>query len=484
MEINLNEYIEKEKAEASKLADEMKNYIFKIRDLEIKRLENFQNSGVNKIKELNLEAQMVFKIYNNCQNDLSERDNDVSTFAKLSTETKIEYLKKIQRKSSELKENSKRIEKVVEKFRNVKEYDVYKLLETNKDYSYYTNFAKLKYIFFKKIKNLENKIGSENCKILIEGMESLKFKSNNSKVYNKYLNLDYGEKPIERIYQPIDSTSTLNVFNVKEKNVFEKDVHFTQNDEEKSEINFFPKFSRSINILGKLYVTGGEIYNRVLNNLIEVDCEKFEAKEKCKMKFTRSAHTLVNISNLKIVAISGAYGETSCEEYSIEKDKWSRLPSVKKDRIGASALVFSSESINLFFGKRYDIENKIWNFVDTIEKIDLFNGYPVWSEINLKITSADVNRQLAFCGLIASPNEKVYLLGGQAVVNDNIQLSDQILEIDLDRNTMGACTHIKMPKQTLFIDNNFYFYNFNAINFDNQGSCFLYSVIFKDLWMI
>jgi len=151
MEIKLTDYIEAEKQETVKLAEEMKNYINKIRDLEIKRLENFALSGFKKIENLNREAQLVFKIYNECQDNLSAKNNDLEEFSNLSIEDKINFLKKVQKKACELTGNSSRIEKVIEKFRNMHEFDIYKLLAANKDFSYSTHFEKLKSIFYKKI---------------------------------------------------------------------------------------------------------------------------------------------------------------------------------------------------------------------------------------------------------------------------------------------------------------------------------------------
>jgi hypothetical protein len=483
MEIKLTDYIETEKQETIKLAEEMKNYIYKIRDLEIRRLENFALSGFKKIQNLNNEAQLVFKIYNICQDDLSSKENDLDEFSTLSIDDKIEFLKKIQKKTSELSGNSSRIEKVIEKFRNMHDHDIYKLLAANKDFSYSTHFEKLKSIFFKKIKKIESKVNAQNATILIDNMEELKFKSEKSKIYNKYINLDYGEKSISKIFQPIDTTSSINIFDIKEKRIYEKCVNFPDTLE-KSEINFFPKFCRSINIQGKLYVTGGETYNKILNNLFEVDCESLEVNELSRMIGHRVSHTLVNLCNIKIIAISGAYGETSCEQYEIQTDTWTHLPSVNQDRIGAAALVYCSESIYLFFGKKYDSENSGWTYIETIEKLDLYVSYPKWYEVNLKSISLDVNRQLAFCGLIAAPNEKIYLVGGQAVVNYNIQLSEIVMELDLEKQTIGVSNSILLPKLSYFIDNNFYFYNFNAINLDNEGTGFIYSVIFKEMWQI
>jgi hypothetical protein len=373
----------------------------------------------------------------------------------------------------------------MDKFQNVQDYDIFKSLETNKDYSYSITFTKLKQIFEKKLRKAESRLNSESCEVLINKMENMKSKISNSKVYNKLLNLSEnnnsnGGKSINLILQPIDLTPTVNIFNILEKIIYSHDVNFIVN-KNFTDLNAFPKFCRSININNKLYVTGGENENSIVNYLIEVDCNTLEAKLRKGMDYRRSAHTLVNISNLKIIAISGAYGELSCESYSIENNRWTALPNVKEDRVGSSALVYCSESIFLFFGKRYDSANRKWIFVDTIEKINLFEQSPTWTVINFKSTNLDVSRERAFGSIIACPNEKVYIVGGQTMQEGNIELTSSILEIDTENLTLGV-TSLLMPKPVCFVETNFYFNNSNGINFDNEGAVILYSVIFNEMW--
>jgi hypothetical protein len=332
------------------------------------------------------------------------------------------------------------------------------------------------------MKKLEDKLNSEKCDLLISRMEGIKSSIGSSKVYQRLLNLSSGGSiKIDEIVQPVDLTSTVSIFNIKEKQIRMQDVNFLSFSG--LALNIFPKFSRSINVKGKVYVTGGEVDSVVVNYLIEIDSESFEAKIKKGMDYRRSAHAFVNISNVKLVAISGAYGETSSEYYNIEKNVWNPLGPVRVDRIGACALVYCSETIFLFFGKRFDSNNKKWEFLDSVEKINLFEAYPNWRMLSFKSTAVDIVKNRAFSSVIACPNERIFMVGGQYYLDGKIELANDVLEINVENQTISL-PGLSMPRSTCYLEQNFYFHNSNALLFDNEGAIMIYSVIFNELYQL
>jgi hypothetical protein len=461
----------------------MKQIIDQLRDLEIQRLEKFEESAKRKILQFEEEATLTFKIYNNCVQILKNKNNDLEAFSEWHTDKKIEYLQRIQQKNSEIIEKTGKVEKVLQKLKDSEEGDNFKLLETNKDFSYSITFTKLKMILEKKLRKFENKLKSENCEILLNKMENLKSKKENSKVYYKNLNLKEGFYSTNFLIQPIDMSNMVNVFDVKEKKLSLREVKFKYH-KGLTEVSQFPKFCRSINVRGKLYVIGGETDSSVVNYILEVDIDTLEARIKKGMEHRRAAHTLVNINNSSIIAISGAYGEKTCENYNIEKNYWSSIPSVKQDRIGASALVYSGETIYLFFGKRYDTTLRKWEFIDNVERINLYEKYAQWHIIDFKATSLDVSKMRAFSSLIGCPNDKIILIGGQTIEDEeNVKLTENVLELDIEKQTIKV-SEIVSPKESCFIDSNFYFFNSDAINFNNEGSIIMYSVVFNEMWYL
>lgn len=89
--------------------------------------------------------------------------------------------------------------------------------------------------------------------------------------------------------------------------------------------------------------------------------------------------------------------------------------------------------------------------------------------------------QRSFSGIIACPNERLFIVGGQTFEDGRIQPTSNIIEINFDTFSFMK-SDLTMPKATAFVDTNFYFHNANAIQFDNSGSILFFSVIFHEMW--
>jgi hypothetical protein len=277
---------------------------------------------------------------------------------------------------------------------------------------------------------------------------------------------------------------TVNVFEIASKKIVTQAIRFAKDAIlAHKTLPEIPLYSRSINILDKLYITGGEIDGQVLNTNIEIDLNTFEAILRKGMDIRRSGHTIVNISNLKLIVLSGSYLEKSCESYDISKNKWLGLPNVNESRVGASAFVYNGETIYLFFGKRWDSVLRRWVFIDTVERLSLYEKAMKWNYIYFKSNSATILRQRAFSGLISSSEGKVYLIGGQVIEDGRLSISSDCIEVNMENHIISSCD-LKLPRPVSFLESNFYLINGNAIQFDNEGSILLYSSVYDELWSL
>jgi hypothetical protein len=124
-----------------------------------------------------------------------------------------------------------------------------------------------------------------------------------------------------------------------------------------------------------------------------------------------------------------------------------------------------------------------WNFIEIVERINLFENYPSWEEVHFKNINLNVAKQRAFSALICCPDEKVFLLGGQVMEDGKSQLTSNVVEVDMESHTL-INSELTLPSPCAFFDSNFYFFNANAVNFDNDGSIFFYSNMYKEVFNI
>ncbi len=97
---------------------------------------------------------------------------------------------------------------------------------------------------------------------------------------------------------------------------------------------------------------------------------------KASMMHARAWHGLVTLQDQYVYAIGG-YNDSastlnSCERYIIEKDKWIKVPSLKKRRWGLSATLFNNQTIYAFFG----VDGKTLSM--DIEALDCMNEDSGW----------------------------------------------------------------------------------------------------------
>jgi hypothetical protein len=478
MESKLEEFKARKRKEVIYLSEEVKLLVDKMRDIELERLGNICEAGFNKISTYQEDAKEVYRMFKKCQDALSNRKSNVIYYSEMSEKNKIDYLINLQNFNIDIISKANKIEDVLEKVTRPDDYDIANLIEKNTDYTYEVSLIKVKNILDKLVVKLLNKKDNENHTKHLNRMESQIKTFIHSKKSN-LLNMSANKQTC--IVQPIDKTLLMNVYDIEKNKINTKAIYFSKDAKHTKILPEIPLYSRAIKILGKLYITGGEIDGHLLNTVIEVDVNRCEAIMKKGMDHRRSGHTVVNISNIQMIVISGSYLETSCETYEIQTDTWMPLAHVSESRVGPSAFVYNCETIYLFFGKRWDAVLRRWVFIETIERLNLFEKMPKWKTVYFKSTSASALRQRAFSTFISFTHNKVYIIGGQVVEDGKLAMTTDCLDIDMEGHIIGSC-ELGIPRPCSFLETNFYYYNGNAIQFDNEGSVLIYSSIYDELW--
>jgi len=477
LESNLDKYKDAQLDIVENLANSAIESISNLKSLELIRLDNIVNGGIYKVNKFREDTKAVLNLHENLKSGSNDKDEIINQFKRANKAQKIDLLLDIQSRNSNLIRDTSKVEGVIEKLKNFKEHDIANLIKISKDLSFYLTTNKLLQILEKYKNKLNFKLKTEKPDLLIKRMEAIKSSSEESIIYNKNLNLiqkTNDGRSITKVIQSIENSNKISAFDLESKSFSIEEIFF----EEKY---FFYLNSRSINIGGKLYVIGGDFDGKSMNTIIEIDSENFEYKFLKQMDFGRSGHSIINYDNKFIIVISGANGNKTCESYNIEKNHWSKLPLLNHDRIGPSLMILNKTEILCFFGKSYDNELKKWVFVESFEKTTVDNKSSVWLKFYMKSKEFNMLNKRSFSGIIACPNNRLFIVGGQCLEDGRIQTTSNIIEIDL-KSMSFMRSDLNMPKPTAFIDTNFYFHNANALQFDNQGCVLFYSIIFHEMW--
>lgn len=361
LEGNLDKYHDSQLDIFNDLSEKIDKNITKLKKLELIRIDNFIKSGINVINKFRNDTLSVMQLHKNLKGGSNKKDI-IEKFINGNKIQKINILTEFKIKNSELIRDTSKVEGIIDKLENYKEHDVAKLLMLNKDYYYYLTAFKLEQILQKFQEKIKFKTQTESPILLIKQMEDIKSSTGESRIYCHNLNLSKKTsegKMITKIFQIIEDTRKISLFNLDDKSISELEIKFDED-------YFFYRNSRSINIAGKLYVSGGDFDGKAMNQLVEIDGETMQSKFLKSMDFGRSGHTLFNFDNRMIVNISGSNGNKTCEAYHLEKKLWMKLPVLNEDRIGPSLLILNKSELLCFFGKRFDFNILIFLFCDII----------------------------------------------------------------------------------------------------------------------
>jgi hypothetical protein len=317
---------------------------------------------------------------------------------------------------------------------------------------------------------------------------------------------NYLPKNISKIYQPIDRTNQLNIYDVENEYFNRVNLNF-----EKLHGFAFTPFSRYINYNGKLIISGGygekgqvsksvfiieekesfykaidskgkrssrlveEFYNNLNKEAIYEDYHnEYILLKAGEMIYPRAGHAMVAGNTGIVYAISGAEGNETCEFYSLDTNKWEEFANVNQHRIDPSACLYKNY-LYAFFGLLYNKHTRKYSFLDIIERISTINVQKKeWEIINLKVEillKDLVPRSL--CGIVIKNENSdcIYLLGGQ---KDKEEFSNDIFEFNFVDNTI-VLSEKKLPKPSAFLEQNFLYCFKTGITFDLYGDMFYYN---------
>ena len=305
-----------------------------------------------------------------------------------------------------------------------------------------------------------------------------------SSSYNPTLNLSSSN--ITTLYTPIDNTNLLQAYDISTHTFTYLPISFP------STIKCFPKFSRSVTYQSNLvYISGGELNNVPLNTLIAVNTEARSSSVCQSMLKAHSGHSFVNIGG-NLLVLSGAYGNKTCEMYNVQKGMWKAIARMNIDRVGPGVLVYDSNVIYIFFGKRWDYQREQWVFIDSVEKYDINKAFSDWQMIEYKNNNFIPRNILlrAFCAVCSCPNEKNYIIGGQIMNDGKVEGCREIIEVTacfnksyiefrkcINEDNKEENKEMRIEYGALYMNSFFYIDSSMAFNFDMKGNVTQFSFI-------
>lgn len=495
MKKKLINYVNEEKKQNEKLAENFKSLINSYLKMENKKYDAMLNAGLNYISSFKNEIQASFKDFNSMKktnnknvSKVTKQDNDIAYRA-------YEAMKK----NEEIVQNHEKIKDIKLQYLNFETLSPHHLFESNKSINFKTTMTKL--IFIVRAKLTEKNIQDEAhfSSLLTELKKISNFKSLSS-AYNSAMNISLHRSNC--LYQPIDLTKTLCQYNISTNEFTFLDIDFStlqssfSNSNENvnismfSSIKVFPKYSRSFfSGENKVFVTGGEVNSMPLNSVLVIDVEMKNTSISTPMLKPHVGHTILNLGN-SFAAISGAYGNKFCEIYSFQKKSWSQMGVLNTDRIGSGILVYDANIIFIFFGKKWDYQRNQWIFVDTVEKYELNKPLSNWDVVEYKNNDFIPKNILhrAFCAVCSCQNDRNYILGGEVIQNGKVEGCNEVIEVMANFNKkyleFRKTQKIKMEYGMLFLNSCFYLYSSMGYNFDSEGNICQFSFLFNEVNVI
>jgi hypothetical protein len=315
---------------------------------------------------------------------------------------------------------------------------------------------------------------------------------------------NYLPKTTTRIYQPIDRTNQITVYDAESENF--KSINIIP--DKLPGFAFLP-FSRYINFNGKLIVCGGYGEKGHLSKSVwilenkksfELNMEKkSRRKQSCDlydhinrssvyednfngyvlikasdMIYPRAGHAMVCYSSNVIYAISGTEGNETCEVYSMDTNKWEEVASLNQHRIDPTACIYKNY-LYVFFGLLYNKNSRRYSFLDSIERISTLNIQKKEWEMVIPKTEDLLKNMLprSLCGVLIKHDGDglIYLCGGQT---DKEVYSAEIFEYNMETNKL-TLSEKTLPKPSAFLEQNFLYVFKTGINFDIYGDMFYYN---------
>ena len=237
-----------------------------------------------------------------------------------------------------------------------------------------------------------------------------------------------------------DDNSSLGIFiyNCKTKQILSRDFSFEKYPLLKK-INNFSSFCNGKNFL---FISGGEDENESQNNkgqdlFIKINLEEIKSNELnysnlIPLKYKRYWHSMIFIPE-KYIYIIGGQGTKETELYDIENNIIISSESLNYERCEPSLILVNNKYLYCICG--FQLNN---NFIDSIEKCNLYKRERKWEIVNYQIKAGEENaieRSLivSFFGVSYLGNN-IILIGDRdnnKIINPNYLLKPNDQDIDI-----------------------------------------------------
>ena len=223
------------------------------------------------------------------------------------------------------------------------------------------------------------------------------------------------------------------IYNITSKQLLSFEYPF----QDYSKLSFINHFTSFCNANNTLYISGGENEEEGVTDFIKINLEEIKQNELLynyltPLNFKRYWHSMIFIPE-KYIFIVGGSGVKETELYNIETNEIKIDAKLNYERCEPSLILVNNKYIYCICG--FELNN---NFVDTIEKCNLFKKERIWEIVNYQIKSKEENitvRSLivSFFG-VSYINNDIILIGDKennSTINPNYLLKQNENDIDI-----------------------------------------------------
>ena len=223
------------------------------------------------------------------------------------------------------------------------------------------------------------------------------------------------------------------IYNINLKQILSYEYPF----QDYSQLQFINHFSSFCNSNNSIYISGGENENEGQNNFIKINCNEIKKNELIytnlvSLNYKRYWHSMIFIPE-KYIFIVGGPGIKDIELYDIEQNTIKIDGKLNYERCEPSLILVNNKYLYCICG--FQLNN---NFVDTIEKCNLYRKERNWEIVNYQIRNKEDNNTgrnliVSFFG-VSYINDNIILIGDKEnnkIINPNYLLKPNEKDIDI-----------------------------------------------------
>ena len=454
--------------------------IDKLKETEVSHLLTYKDFFNNKIGLLKDNYDNILNKISNINKILNDRIDKLRTFDSQSRSIQENIIVNVVKEDNIIVEIKKEIIKSISQVYKEKDYISLQKRYFDQFISHYRD-TKINDI----VKLLEIKTESLNKKYKEENKDTYytslinEFESSSQIASKLYFNPLYKE-----LFLPISNTDNLYKysFDIEQFTILSADFGSIS-------LKRFPNYSKHLQIDKTLYINGGfdEESKSMLKDTIVYNIETETLSQLPDMIYSHSAHSIIFLpcpAN-QIIVVSGS-GLSKCESYSFENESWSELPDINTPRQNTCLFYFNKQYLYSFGGAYWNESTKSFDYLDTIERLDLgfgpIRGSNKWEEVHYTTKGTiSSNLKRSVISVLPFDNSTVLLIGGSIGYN---KYSKDCYTFNFESKAVQVEPNIKVPTNTCFPNKWIYSYSNKAYQFDNQGNVYVRSFyLFASLFL-